>query len=135
MKNSKNKLARVEVLPLGAPVPATLAEKNPRAALQAIVAAEVERIMADGERALFEPWFRSRAVAEALKRLQTVPEQRKWAHFYEKRGCFRCGSKKRPHTGSGLCDICRHWGYRCLDEDVRELAAEYEAQNGKPESI
>lgn len=130
----KTKLARVEVLPLSATVPKTLAERDPRAALKAMVAAEVDRIMADRERALFEPWFRSRAVAEALKRLQTVPEQRKWAHFYEKRGCFRCGSKKRPHTGSGLCGHCRQWGYRCLDEDVRELAEQYEAQNGKPQA-
>ncbi len=54
-----------------------------------------------------QPYFQTRRVAQELKRLQSVPEQRIWSLLFERWGCTHCDTKVRPHAGCGQCGRCR----------------------------
>ena len=111
----------VEVLPPEVqPVALSLAE----AKIQALVQREVAEALVQREGMQFEPWFRSRRVAEEIRRLQTVPERRVSAACYERWGCMICRTTSRPHTSHGMCGRCNalHGGRR--KEIKRELLGE-----------
>jgi hypothetical protein len=72
-----------------------------------IVQTEVAKIMAERDAIVFEPFFRSQQVAREVKRLQSVPEQKKFSIGYERYGCIDCKMQDRPHAGNGMCDRCR----------------------------
>ena len=55
---------------------------------------------------ILEPFFQGRAVSTEMKRLQTVPEQRKWHYYFDKFGCLICQQKDRPHVSLGMCTYC-----------------------------
>ncbi len=76
------------------------------------------------EGALIEPWFHSRREYIEIRRRQTVAEHRKFAIFFEGYGCLRCQGKERPHAGNALCQRCRPWFVRKLDEGVEERSKE-----------
>jgi hypothetical protein len=78
-----------------------------KAALDLLVQEKVAEIMAERDAMVFEPFFRSRQIAYELKRLQTVPEQRKWSVSFERYGCMVCETKDRIHAGNGMCHQCR----------------------------
>ena len=74
----------------------------------------------------FQPYFQTRRVAQELKKLQSVPQQRSWSLVYEHWGCTHCRTKKRPHAGCGMCGPCRtKWLYRKKVAE-RELSGEKE---------
>ncbi len=52
-----------------------------------------------------DPFFRTRAEAKAIRRRLTVPQQKRWAAFFEKFGCHVCGTKV-DHSGCGFCSTC-----------------------------
>ena len=56
--------------------------------LNRLVQQKVAEIMAERDVIVFEPFFRSRQIAYELKRLQTVPEQRKWTVYFDRYGCL-----------------------------------------------
>lgn len=56
-----------------------------------LVQEKVAEIMAERDAVVMEPFFRSRQIAYELKRLQTVPEQRKWSVHFERYGCRTSG--------------------------------------------
>jgi hypothetical protein len=74
----------------------------------------------DADDALIEPWFHSRREYVEIRRRQTVAEHQKFAIFFEGYGCLRCQGKERPHAGSALCQRCRPWFVRKLDEGMEE---------------
>ena len=130
MARRKNQLVKVE------PVEAELVESLPpelslptglslmEAEVDRRVDIRVAKIMA--HRDDFQPYFQSRRVAQELKKLQSVPEQRSWALVYEQWGCTHCRSKKRPHSSCGMCGPCKTtWLYRKKAAE-RELSGEKE---------
>ncbi len=130
MASKREQLAKVE------PVEAELVESlPPEASLPtglSLMEAEVDRrvdirvaeIMA--HRDDFQSYFQSRRVAQELKRLQSVPEQRAWALTYERWGCTHCKTKERPHSSCGMCGPCKiKWVYRKKAAE-RELSGEKE---------
>lgn len=90
-----------ELLP---PQPRT--PKTDLEALERLVAEKVHEILADRDDLLMQPFFSSRSVSHELRRLQTVPEQRKWAHYFEKWGCLICETKCESYYGCGMCTSC-----------------------------
>ncbi len=117
------KVERVEVLPSEVqPVALSLAE----AKLQAVVQQQLAEALAQKDGILIEPFFRTRRVAEEIRRLQTVPERKKWAAYYERWNCLRCGTNSRPHTSHGMCSRCTVQIVQRLKEIVRELRGEKE---------
>ena len=74
----------------------------------------------------FQPYFQSRRVAQELKKLQSVPQQRSWSLVYEHWGCSHCDTKERPHAGCGMCrPYYTKWLYRKKAAE-RELSGEKE---------
>ncbi len=104
------------------PVALSLAE----AKLQAVVQQQVAEALAQKDGILVEPWFRARRVAEEIRRLQIVPERKKWAAYYEKWNCLRCDTNSRPHASHGMCLRCTVQIVQRLKEIVRELRGEKE---------
>lgn len=55
---------------------------------------------------LLQPWVLPREIASSILRLLPVPHQDKFRYCYEDYGCFRCGTKNKPHQSLGLCATC-----------------------------
>jgi len=88
--------------------------------LNRLVQVKVAEIMAERDAVVFEPFFRSRKIAYELKRLQTVPEQRKWSVWFERYGCLLCETRERIHVGNGMCTQCYARTFRTLKEIIAE---------------
>ena len=117
-------------LVLQSQMPLTL--ESPAANLQAMldrmVRERVNEIMAEPGADL-EPDFQPKEVSFEIQRRQTVYERRKWALYFEKWGCRRCGGKKASHMGSGHCDKCHH----LLAGRLLQIKHEYERANPEKE--
>jgi hypothetical protein len=101
----KDNRTAVELLPS----PATIVRQRSgidKAELDRLVQLKVAEIMAERDAFVFEPFFRSRQVAYELKRLQSVPEQRKFSIAFERYGCMSCETRERIHAGNCLCANC-----------------------------
>lgn len=77
--------------------------------------------LADPRTAGMEPWFQTREVAKKILRLQSVPERRKWAVYYSRWGCVRCGRRGHPHSSNGMCTRCHPMLAMRLREVVKTL--------------
>jgi hypothetical protein len=89
--------------------------------LNRIVQQKVAEILAERDALVFEPFFRSRQIAYELKRLQTVPEQRKWSVYFERYGCLICETRKTIHVGNGMCNTCHARTFQTLKHIVGEI--------------
>jgi len=90
--------------------------------LQKLVQQQVAEALAQRDAAVFEPFFRSRQVAYELRRLQSVPEQKKWSVYYERHGCQQCKSADLIHAGNGYCPRCYSRMCQILKGIIRELS-------------
>jgi hypothetical protein len=114
---NKNKPIEAELMPSADMIlRAGIDEKT----LNRLVQTKVAEIMAERDVIVFEPFFRSRQIAYELKRLQSVPEQRKWTVFFDRYGCLLCETRKRIHTGNGMCDRC----YPRIFNTLKQIIAE-----------
>jgi hypothetical protein len=89
-------------------------------AIMRLVREKVAEIMAERDAIIFEPFFRSRQIAYELKRLQTMPEQRKWSVRFERLGCLICQTMKGIHVGCGLCQKCYQRTFAELSQIIAE---------------
>ena len=90
--------------------------------IQKLVQQQVAEVLAQREAAVFEPFFRSRQVAYELRRLQSVPEQKKWSVYFERHGYQQCKRADLIHAGNGYCPCCySRMGY-ILKGIIRELS-------------
>lgn len=69
-----------------------------------------------------EPFLRSREEARLIKLLQSIPDRRAFAVFFERHGCFHCGRRDVPHAASACCAKCRRWAYYEMSKIKKELA-------------
>lgn len=81
---------------------------DPEQMLNDLVERKVQEILAEHQAAGLHSLFpgNARLVTDALKRLQTVPEQQKSRRYYEKYGCRICADRERGHASLGLCQRC-----------------------------
>jgi len=113
----KSNPAAIELIPSPSTVlrmGVTEAEFNQR------VQQEVAKVMAQRDAFVFEPFFRNRQVAYALKRLQNVPEQRKFSIAFERYGCMVCETRERIHAGNCLCANCHQLWFRRFAQIIAE---------------
>jgi hypothetical protein len=75
--------------------------------LARLVKQQIAEILAQKDKLIFEPFFRSQQVACELQRLLTVPERRKWSAYFDRWGCLRCKTKNKTHAGCGFCGTCK----------------------------
>jgi hypothetical protein len=109
------------------PSPAMQAQTSvDMATLNVLVQKQVAEILARHDEATFEPRFRDRQVAYALRRMQTVSEQRVSQIYYERFGCEKCETDDRPHFAIGMCARC----YARIGNRRRVIRRELSKTNG-----
>ena len=92
--------------------------------LDALVQQRVAEALAARDEFIFEPFFRSRQVAYEIRRLQTVPERKKWGVHFELNGCISCHTRERSHGANGFCSACYPRIFAQLKKIVSELMQE-----------
>jgi hypothetical protein len=103
MSKKPDATVRVEIIPSSRrSTPAEAAE-----ALRKIIQSEFARCMANREDFVFQPFFQQQKVAHEIRRIQSVPEQRKWSLYFEEFGCLICGTRKEGHGSCGMCKSCK----------------------------
>jgi len=108
-----------ELLP---PQPRT--PKTDMEVLERLVTEKVHEILQDQREWLMQPFFSPQKVTHELRRLQTIPEQRKWTHYFEKWGCLICETKRKTHGGCGMCVSCYQRTHRRLNAILKEQMRE-----------
>ncbi len=104
-KKSKSLTVRgeIEILHPVEPVP------NLKAALERMVEQKIAEMMGDNQDGIFEPFFQAPAIAAAIRKLETVPQQRKWQRYFEEWGCMICAKQRRWVISTlGMCAACFH---------------------------
>jgi hypothetical protein len=97
------------------------------ATIEKLVARQVAETFSKSETGAFEPFFRNRQVAYALRRLQSIPEQRVHALRYERYGCMICGKSDRIHGGLGMDTRCYCREHQMRKRLLKELIEAYDA--------
>ena len=92
--------------------------------LAKLVIEKVNEALARSGDSIFEPFFQPQAVAAQMRKQMTVPQQEKFAAYYEKWGCLRCDTKKTNHSSLGLCASCHALVRDRLQVCVKELDAQ-----------
>ncbi|HVA18058.1 MAG TPA: hypothetical protein VMV59_10155 [Candidatus Dormibacteraeota bacterium] len=95
--------------------------------LDKLVMQRVAEIFAKREEFILEPWFRTRRVAQEIRKLQTVQERNAKAIYFERHGCISCHTQDRPHSSSGMCTGCYNTIFSRLDAITRESSDLQEA--------
>jgi hypothetical protein len=98
---------QVELIPASRTAPAMQRALDAKAMLKKLVEQQVAEALANRDDLLFQPFLQSKRVSDELRRLQTVPEQRKWSVYHARYGCLVCESKKTGHASCGMCVLCR----------------------------
>ncbi len=78
---------------------------NVRTQLEQFIEQKLAEMM-DGDAGVFEPFFQRKAISAEIRKLQTVPQQRKWHNYFEEWGCLMCEKKNWPHRSNGMCQSC-----------------------------
>jgi hypothetical protein len=77
-----------------------------RAELEQLVEQKIAEMMGDKSDGIFEPFFTSRAIVAAIRKRETVLQQRKWIYYFKDWGCMLCKKKKKGHRALGMCAAC-----------------------------
>jgi hypothetical protein len=101
-------------------VPSTVTVRTEDPEFRRCVQEQVAQVMAERDAIVFEPFFRARQAAYELKRMQTVPEQKKFSIGYARYGCMICETRERIHAGNGLCTDCRALWFRRYTQIIAE---------------
>lgn len=75
-------------------------------ALERMVERKLAEMMGDSQNGIFEPFFQAKAIAHAIRKLETVPQQRKWQGYFAKWGCLICARTNVKHNALGMCIAC-----------------------------
>ena len=70
-----------------------------------------------------EPFFRNQEEARLIELLRSVPARRKYAVYFERHGCYKCGRRDLPHTGHAHCSRCyarEHKEFMKIEAEIRK---------------
>ena len=98
------------------------AEPDIKGALERMVERKIAEMMGDSQNGIFEPFFQAKAIMHAIRKLETIPQQRKWHYYFEEWGCLICGSKDRKHEALGMCHECKSRTYQRLQHILRRAS-------------
>jgi len=58
------------------------AEPDIKGTLERMVERKIAEMMGDSQNGIFEPFFQAKAIIHAIRKLETIPQQRKWQYYY-----------------------------------------------------
>ena len=83
-----------------------------------------------GPDAIFQPFFATKRMMAEIRKLQSVPDQNKFTHYFERWGCMAgCGATKETTSRQslGMCYPC----YRAISERLRTIVREHTPKDDK----
>jgi hypothetical protein len=93
-------------------------------ALERMIEQKIAEMMDDSQDGIFQPFFQSKAIEQEIRKLQTVPQKRKWHYYFEDWGCLICESKDRRPKSLGMCATCFDRVRQRLAASLRRAEAE-----------
>jgi hypothetical protein len=99
------------------------AEPDIKGALERMVERKIAEMKGDSQRT-FEPFFQAKAIMHAIRKLETIPQQRKWQYYFEEWDCLPCQSRKKGHHSLGMCAACHHKIFTGLAAILRRTSAD-----------
>jgi hypothetical protein len=133
MKMKKNELVpvRAEVLPMKKPMgPDEEAEKM----LEELVQRKVAEAMGTGS-GILQPFMQTRAVSNAIRKVQNVIENNKFALYFADWGCLVCGDKNAAHDGLAMCPRCHGRTFNRMQKTLRKANAERPDDGGQVQDL
>ena len=100
------------------------AEPDIKGALERMVERKIAEMMGDSQNGIFEPFFQAKAIMHAIRKLETIPQQRKGQYYFEEWGCLACQSRKEGHHSLGMCAACHHKIFTRLAAILRRASAD-----------
>jgi hypothetical protein len=97
-------------------------EPDMNKALERMVERKLAEMMGDSRDGIFEPFFQAKAIMHAIRKLETIPQQRKWQYYFEEWGCLRCARKDVRHESLGMCVACHARIYQRLANILRRAS-------------
>lgn len=95
--------------------------------LERLVEQKVAEITGGGN-AIFQPFFQSQQITNAIRWLQNVDEQQKYVHYFEDYGCLVCETRTARHEALGMCNKC----YRNRAQRMRATLRKHAKPDGPP---
>jgi hypothetical protein len=126
----KRKTATVEIIKSEVVRERPARHQDMGALLDQLVRQRVAEALSNRDDSILQPWFQSKTVANEIRKLQTVTEQRCKALYFEKYGCIHCKTKKHSHNSGGLCNRCHASITSRMRACERELSDAYKAGKG-----
>jgi hypothetical protein len=118
---------RAEVLPMKKPMsPDEEAEKMLEELIQRKIAEAMEN-----DSIILQPFMQTRAVSNAIRKIQNVIENNKFALFHAEWGCLVCGDKNSAHCSLGMCRRCHGRTVSRMTTTLRKANAERPDDGGQ----
>ena len=83
-----------------------------------------------GPDAIFQPFFATKRMMTEIRKLQSVPDQNKFIHYFERWGCMAgCGATKETTSSQslGMCHRC----YRVISSRLKTIVREHTPKDGE----
>jgi hypothetical protein len=118
------KKARIQVLRASeANLAPQAAGENLKAMIERLVRERVDEIVSQPGAMLTD--FQPKEVTSEIRRRQNMFERRKWALYFERWGCRRCGTKEQYHAANGHCRRCQN----LLVQRIARIKRDYEREH------
>jgi hypothetical protein len=127
MKKSELVRVRAEVLPMKKPMtPGEEAEKM----LEELIQRKIAEAMAS-DSSILQPFMQTRAVSNAIRKVQNVIENNKFALYFADWGCLVCGDKDSAHASLAMCPRCHGRTLNRMQITLRKANAERPDDGGQ----
>jgi hypothetical protein len=123
MSKKPDATVRVEIIPpspRSTPVELAVLLKKLEERLGHVIEQKVARLLANRDEFVFQPFFQEKKVAAEIRRIQSIPEQRKWSLYFESFGCLICGDRKAMHNSCGMCRGCYTLVFQRLEKIIKQ---------------
>ena len=126
-KKSEVVRVRAEVLPMKKPMtPGEEAEKMLEDLIQRKIAEAMEN-----DSIILQPFMQTRAVSNAIRKIQNVVENNKFALYFADWGCLVCGDKNSAHASLGMCPRCHGRTLSRMQITLKKATAERPDDGGQ----
>jgi len=76
------------------------AEPDIKGTLERMVERKIAEMMGDSQNGIFEPFFQAKAIMHAIRKLETIPQQRKWQYYFEEWAAWPAKDARRKIAAS-----------------------------------
>jgi len=134
MKKNELVPVRAEVLPMKKPMsPDEEAEtmlEGLGKKLEDLIQCKIAEAMG-GDSSILQPFMQTRAVSNAIRKIQNVVENNKFALYFADWGCLVCGDKNSAHASLAMCPRCHGRTLNRMQITLKKATAERPDDGGQ----